>query len=162
MQFVFSSGLEQESERRVCKEGWVIRPLQVEECILEAVGRHLAWADWFACLDQVPGPQVCEHLHQRHVLVGNDQLVHVDQHEVLETVHVPVQTVIQRCKQALRSDFFLGVHVKLPGENFHNTLLDVVRQHAVHLFAHGVIVQGEPGGGEVYCLEILDIFIYGS
>ena len=55
MQFLSSSGLEEGSEWRVGEEGWVIWPLQVEECILEAVGGDLAWADCFACLDQVPG-----------------------------------------------------------------------------------------------------------
>ena len=102
-----SSGLEKSGEWRVGEEGWVIRPLQVEESILEAVGRNLTLADYFACLDQIPGPQVCQHVHQGHVLVGNDKLVHVNHHQVLEAVHISVQAIIQCCKQSFCSDFFL-------------------------------------------------------
>ena len=50
-----SSGLQEGSEWRVGEEGWVIWPLQVEECILETLGVDLAGSDCFAGLDQVPG-----------------------------------------------------------------------------------------------------------
>ena len=92
-------------------------------------------------------------------MVRDDQLVQVHHHQVLDLLHVPdndgeglrkpgfsspVQTVVQGSKEALSPDLLLGVHVQLPGQEDHDTLLDVVREKAAHLVTDRVIVQSEP------------------
>ena len=78
-------------------------------------------------------------------LVGDDELVQVDHHEVLDAAHVPVQTVIQGREQPLCPDLLLTDHVQSPGEQGQQPRPDVVIQQAGHLRAHSVIVHRKPG-----------------
>ena len=77
-------------------------------------------------------------------LVGDDELVQVDHHEVLHAAHVPVQTVIEGCEQPLGPDLLLTDHVQPPGEQGQQAGPDVVIQQAGHLGAHCVIVHCKP------------------
>ena len=80
----------------------------------------------------------------RIYLVGDDELVQVDHHEVLDAAHVPVQTVIESCEQPLCPNLLLADHVQPPGEQGQQAGPDVVIQQAGDLGAHCVIVHREP------------------
>ena len=70
-----------------------VRPLEVEESVLEAVGGDLLGGDSPAGLHQAALPQLCQHASEAGALVGNDQLVQVHHDQVLHSPHVPARIV---------------------------------------------------------------------
>lgn len=69
--------------------GVSVRPLEVEEAVLEAVGGDLLGVDFPPGLHQAPLAQVLQHPCQGRALVRDDQLVQVHHHQILDFLHVP-------------------------------------------------------------------------
>ena len=84
----------------------MVGPLEVEEGVLEADGADLSSVS--------AGVEVVYHLPEGVVDVGDYVLVQVDHQDVPVLVHVPVQTVVQRCKQTLCTDLFLRYKWEAP------------------------------------------------
>ena len=77
-------------------------------------------------------------------LVRDDELIQVDHDEVLYAAHVPVQAVIECCKQPLSPDLLLTLHVQSPGEEGQQPSPGVVREQTRDLGAHSVLIHREP------------------
>lgn len=110
---------------------------------MKTVRRSKKRIDCFPRLDDWLGVDVENHVNEGVILVGNDELVKVNEHEILEAVHVSVETVIESCKETFSPNFLLRVHVETPLLHLKDTLLHVVLEEAVDFTAHGVVVQRE-------------------
>jgi len=143
IELFFPPRFPQNPERRPVPGLLVVGKLEVEEGVLKTVRGSPFGVDPSASYDDLLLVQKLKHFRQGIVHVGDDELVEVDEHQVPEVVHVPVEAVVEGRKKPLRSNFFLRDHVQLPGQDRDAALRNVVTQHAADLRRHGVIVEGE-------------------
>ena len=91
-----------------------------------------------------------QHLTQALVFDGSDELIEVNHHDILEFVHVTIETVVVHHQLPPVVDLPPGPDVQVPREDFHISMLHMIPEDTADLLAGGPVVQGE-----VACPEYL-------
>ena len=87
------------------------------------------------------GVETFDEIQQGFVAFRNDEFVNVYHENVLEPVHITVQTVIQGSENIFCSDFYFRFEIQFPRQESYDIIIDIIFENARYLRADRVVVE---------------------